>query len=180
MKKSIRHRIMFLFIGLMAGVLLVIWAINTWWLEGYYTSRKVRVMEEAYATIDRAVMERVNAGENIGDVITREMDREWEIFSQHPRYPAEGDQADGGYFRQPSREGEEALGEEIFKELETTLLGTIRRYGENSNITIVLVDSSTGKAVLNSGRDWSFLAQKAQSYVLGQGNNNTESTKITW
>lgn len=175
MKKSIRHRIMFLFIGLMAGVLLVIWAINTWWLEGYYTSRKVRVMEEAYATIDRAVMERVDAGENIGDVITREMDREWEIFSQHPRHPADGDQADGRFFRQSSREGEEALGEEIFRELENTLLGTIRRYGENSNITIALVDSSTGKAVLNSGRDWSFLAQKAQSYVLGQGNNNTET-----
>ena len=43
MKKSIRHRIMFLFISLMAGVLLVIWAINSWWLEGYYTSQKVKI-----------------------------------------------------------------------------------------------------------------------------------------
>ena len=98
MKKSIRHRIMFLFISLMAGVLLVIWAINSWWLEGYYTSQKVNVMEEAYETIDAAVMERVDAGENIGDVITREMAREWEIFSQLARPPfAGGEDLAAGY-----------------------------------------------------------------------------------
>ncbi len=55
-----------------------------------------------------------------------------------------------------------------------TLLGTIRRYGESNNITIVLIDSSTGKAVLNSGREGEFLARKAQRYVLGMGHEQTE------
>ena len=179
MKKSIRRRIMFLFIGLMAGVLLVIWGINSWWLEGYYTSQKVRVMEEAYATIDDAVMERVDAGENIGDVITREMEREWEIFSQLAKPPFEeeghgGDQKRDGLQEGP-KEGEKALGEELRQELDATLLGTIRHYGENNNITIVLIDSATGKAVLNSGREGDFLAQKAQRYVLGRENGRSET-----
>ncbi len=177
MKKSIRHRIMFLFISLMAGVLLVIWAINSWWLEGYYTSQKVNVMEEAYETIDAAVMERVDAGENIGDVITREMAREWEIFSQLARPPFAGGETGeetGGGSRGRVQSGEDILGEEIRQELEETLLGTIRRYGESNNITIVLIDSSTGKAVLNSGREGEFLARKAQRYVLGMGHEQTE------
>lgn len=177
MKKSIRHRIMFLFISLMAGVLLVIWAINSWWLEGYYTSQKVNVMEEAYETIDAAVMERVDAGENIGDVITREMAREWEIFSQLARPPFAGEETGeetGGGSRGRVQSGEDILGEEIRQELDETLLGTIRRYGESNNITIVLIDSSTGKAVLNSGREGEFLARKAQRYVLGMGHEQTE------
>ena len=177
MKKSIRHRIMFLFISLMAGVLLVIWAINSWWLEGYYTSQKVNVMEEAYETIDAAVMERVDAGENIGDVITREMAREWEIFSQLARPPFAGGETGeetGGGSRGRVQSGEDILGEEIRQELDETLLGAIRRYGESNNITIVLIDSSTGKAVLNSGREGEFLARKAQRYVLGMGHEQTE------
>ena len=177
MKKSIRHRIMFLFISLMAGGLLVIWAINSWWLEGYYTSQKVNVMEEAYETIDAAVMERVDAGENIGDVITREMAREWEIFSQLARPPFAGEETGeetGGGSRGRVQSGEDILGEEIRQELDETLLGTIRRYGESNNITIVLIDSSTGKAVLNSGREGEFLARKAQRYVLGMGHEQTE------
>lgn len=179
MKKSIRRRIMFLFIGLMAGVLLVIWGINSWWLEGYYTSQKVRVMEEAYATIDDAVMERVDAGENIGDVITREMEREWEIFSQLAK-PSFEEEGNGGEQKRDGvqegfREGEKVLGEELRQELDATLLGTIRHYGENNNITIVLIDSATGKAVLNSGREGDFLAQKAQRYVLGRENGRSET-----
>lgn len=179
MKKSIRRRIMFLFIGLMTGVLLVIWGINSWWLEGYYTSQKVRVMEEAYATIDDAVMERVDAGENIGDVITREMEREWEIFSQLAKPPFEeeenGEDQKRDGLQEGPEEGEKTLGEELRQELDATLLGTIRHYGENNNITIVLIDSATGKAVLNSGREGDFLAQKAQRYVLGRENGRSET-----
>ena len=134
-------------------------------------------MEEAYETIDAAVMERVDAGENIGDVITREMAREWEIFSQLARPPFAGEETGeetGGGSRGRVQSGEDILGEEIRQELDETLLGTIRRYGESNNITIVLIDSSTGKAVLNSGREGEFLARKAQRYVLGMGHEQTE------
>ena len=44
---SIRHRIMLIFVGLMAAMLLAIWGVNTWWLEGYYVDQKLKVMEQA-------------------------------------------------------------------------------------------------------------------------------------
>jgi len=170
MKRSVRKRLVLLFVSLMAAVLFAIWAVNSWWLESYYTNQKLRVMEEAYNVINDAVMERVTQGESIGDVIDRELAREWEIFSQLARASA---QEDGE--KASRRKADEGMDEAIRKELDATLVGTIRSYGEKNNITIVLVDSTTGKAVLNSGRESDFLAQKAQRYVLGQGGNWTET-----
>ena len=82
MKRSIRRRITLIFIGMMTGVLLAIWALNTWWLEPYYTEQKLKVMEDAYEKINSVVMERVEAGKNIGDVIAEEQQREWEMWSK--------------------------------------------------------------------------------------------------
>ncbi len=171
MKRSIRQRILLLFVGLMAAVLLAIWIVNNWWLEKYYIGQKLKMMEEAYTVINSAVMERVRDGENISDVIDRELEREWEIFSQTD-LPSQQD-ADKEEPRR--RNADEELDEEVRKELDSTLVGTIRSYGEKNNLTIVLVDSTTGKAVLNSGRENDFMAQKAQRYVLGRNNNFSET-----
>lgn len=58
-----------------------------------------------------------------------------------------------------------------------TLLGTIRTYGEQNNIAIILIDSDTGKALVSSGRDSDFLTQKLQRYVLGMGHKHMEILK---
>ena len=61
LRHSIRRRIMVIFIGLMACMLLAVWAINNFWLERYYVSQKQEVMEQAYLDINRVVMEQVEA-----------------------------------------------------------------------------------------------------------------------
>lgn len=82
-KYSIRHRIMLIFVGLMAAMLLAIWAVNNWWLEKYYIDEKRKEMEAAYDDIDVAVLEKTRNGESIGQVIARELQEEWEDWS-HP------------------------------------------------------------------------------------------------
>ena len=72
---SIRHRIMLIFVGLMAAMLLAIWGVNTWWLEGYYVDQKLKVMEQAYTDIDNAIQEKVGENENIGDVLREELEQ---------------------------------------------------------------------------------------------------------
>ena len=78
---SIRHRIMMIFMGLTAVMMLAIWAINNWWLEKYYIDQKRKEMEQAYDEIDAAVMEKSQAGEIISEVIKREIQQEWEAWS---------------------------------------------------------------------------------------------------
>ena len=162
---SIRHRIMLIFIGLMAAMLLAIWAINNWWLEGYYINQKLKVMERAYTDINEMVMERVSEGESIGEVITREEAEEW---AEWGRPPKDSGRTDGQ---------ERSAGQEHSAGEDGTLLGTIRAYGDQNNITTVLIDSSTGTAFFGSGRDRDFLAQKVQRYVLGQGGNRSKILK---
>ncbi len=200
-RRSIRTRITLIFIGIMAGVLLSVWIINNWWLEKYYTTQKLQVLEDAYEEIDREVMERVSAGEEIEDVIDRELKREWEIWRElarsgagprsrsRSRYPQESEsQTDVSGLEAGERDGresdgrdiqprnnDEAFDESIQKELEGTLAGTIRAYSEKNNITIVLINSDTGKALLNLGRENDFLVQKVQRYILGIEDDLSES-----
>lgn len=177
LRHSIRHRIMLIFVGLMAAMLLTIWAINNWWLEGFYVNQKLKVMEQAYADINAVVMEKVESGESIGDTITREVAEEWELWGRLPK--------DTGEARQQERPADENAGKTKDTEKEEpyssggdgTLLGTIRAYGDQNNITTVLIDSNTGKALLSSGRESDFLAQKVQRYVLGKGGNHAKTLK---
>lgn len=174
LRHSIRHQIVMIFIGMMAVMLFAIWAMNNWWLEQYYTNQKMKVLEEAYADINSVVMEKVQAGESIGDVISNEVNQEWEVWGSAPR----GSRADS-----PQRKSaDESVGRETEvyqpeEASERTLIGTIRSYGEQNNITTVLIDSNTGKALLSSGRESDFLAQKVQRYVLGQSGNRTKVLK---
>lgn len=181
LRHSIRHRIMLIFVGLMAAMLLTIWAINNWWLEGFYVEQKLKVMEQAYADINGVIMENVDAGENIGDMITREVQEEWELWSQVPRDSAETKpperSADEGKDSETGKPRGTGEGSVPYGEGDGTLLGTIRAYGDQNNITTVLIDSTTGNALLSSGRESDFLAQKVQRYVLGKGGNRAKTLK---
>ncbi len=164
---SLRHRIMLIFVGLMAIMIFAIWAINNFWLEHYYVNQKLLMMEEAYEELDHVVMEKVNAGEDIGSVIRAEMEQEWEQWRKPPAYfeseaaetlPESGDSA----LVDPEMEADDSL------------ITVLRSYEAKNNITTVLIDSDTGKALLSSGREGDFLAQKVQRYVIGM--DGAEST----
>ena len=51
MKRSIRQQFALIFIGLMAGTILLCWFINSMFLEDYYIKSKTKVIYEAYETI---------------------------------------------------------------------------------------------------------------------------------
>lgn len=57
MKHSIRFRFTFLFLAVIAGILLATWGLNTWGLESFYRSEKVKDIEGAYNAINKVVMQ---------------------------------------------------------------------------------------------------------------------------
>lgn len=91
---------MLIFVGLMAVMLLSIWAVNNWWLEKYYIDEKRKEMEAAYDDIDVAVLEKTRNGESIGQVIAQELQEEWEDWS-HPggSLPENGEITEENYQR---------------------------------------------------------------------------------
>lgn len=170
LKHSIRRRIMLIFVGLMAVMLFSIWAVNNWWLGRYYIDEKRKEMEQAYDKINAAVQEKSRDGQDIGDVITQELQQEWQLWSESAK-----DTLDGGDSQESlpllPRESDETIQKEGGQTQEapasSTLLGMIRDYGEKNNINIVLIDSNTGAAILGFGRDSDYLVRKVQRYVLG-------------
>lgn len=177
MKRSIRRRIMIIFVGIMAAMLLTIWAINNWWLEQYYTSQKLSAMEEAYACLDEVVMKKVAAGEDISDVIIRETEQERKAWNENMKRNTTPSDEDS-----PNPDGKSgrkkkiaALEREDLAVLdEDSLLSVIRAFSEKNNMSIVLVDSNTGMALLPSARESDWLAQKVQRYILGIGMGESE------
>lgn len=177
MKQSIRRRIMIIFVGIMAAMLLTIWAINNWWLEQYYTSQKLSAMEEAYACLDEVVMKKVAAGEDISDVIIRETEQERKAWNENMKRNTTPSDEDS-----PNPDGKSgrkkkiaALEREDLAVLdEDSLLSVIRAFSEKNNMSIVLVDSNTGMALLPSARESDWLAQKVQRYILGIGMGESE------
>lgn len=184
MKRSIRRRIMIIFIGIMAVMLLTIWAINNWWLERYYTSQKLSAIEEAYARLDDVVMEKLAAGEDIGEVIAREVEAEQALWNSNMRQysvtPGEDNQEPGGIGRRQKDGTKKSIPKVLPKDEaanvldENSLLGVIREFGEKHNMAIVLVDSITGNALISSARESDWLAQKVQRYILGIGSEQSE------
>ena len=51
MKRSIRTTFIGLFIGLLAMVLLAVWAMNSFFLENYYLNDKVKILQDTYTQI---------------------------------------------------------------------------------------------------------------------------------
>ncbi|MCI8866399.1 MAG: HAMP domain-containing protein [Lachnospiraceae bacterium] len=151
-------------------MLFSIWAVNNWWLGRYYIDEKRKEMEQAYDKINAAVQEKSRDGQDIGDVITQELQQEWQLWSESAK-----DTLDGGDSQESlpllPRESDETIRKEGGQTQEApaspTLLGMIRDYGEKNNINIVLIDSNTGAAILGFGRDSDYLVRKVQRYVLG-------------
>lgn len=184
MQHSIRHRIMLIYVGLMVATILAILVVNNWWLERYYVNQKLKVMEEAYNTVNHEVMEEAQDGESISSVISRELEAEWQQWGQMP-FDENGEDADTqtddsensgssrSYWKQKKKNRTATNSDQD----NDTILRTIRTFGERNNLTTVLIDSSTGKAFLSSGRESDFLAQKVQRYVLGKGGGDAQILK---
>ena len=188
MQHSIRHRIMLIYVGLMVATILAILVVNNWWLERYYVNQKLKVMEEAYNTVNHKVMEEAQDGESISSVISRELEAEWQQWGQMP-FDENGEDADtqtddsenSGSFRSYWKQKKKNRTATNSDQDNDTILRTIRTFGERNNLTTVLIDSSTGKAFLSSGRESDFLAQKVQRYVLGKGGGDAQNmTTISW
>ena len=113
-------------------------------------------MEQAYLDINRVVMEQVQEGKSVSDIIEEEQRQEWENWIQ--------DRKQSGFRENSSETPEEDASENSRKNSkkgkqegpvgpeEKGLLGTIRTYGDHNNITTVLIDSYTGTILLRS--DW--------------------------
>lgn len=74
MKHSIRVRFTLIFAGLMAAVLLGIWCVNNWMLEGFYIDQKVSVLRHAYEEMDKIVVQKAKEGGSIGDEFSSSLD----------------------------------------------------------------------------------------------------------
>ncbi len=181
---SIRHRIMLIFVGLMAAMLLAIWGVNTWWLERYYVDQKLKVMEQAYTDIDNAIREKLEDNENIADILSEELEEEWDIWKKTAKVDPDSEEEEEEKTPSETEEKQKPSGEVDSPQKEPghleqpgTLLGTIRRYSEQNNIAISIIDSDTGKTLVSSGRDSDFQTQKLQRYVLGMGHKHMQVLK---
>ena len=67
MKRSVRTTFIGLFIGLMAIVLLAVWAMNSFFLEKYYLNDILNILQDTYTQINAYAMEKAAAGEDIMD-----------------------------------------------------------------------------------------------------------------
>jgi len=56
-----------IFIGLMAVILIGIWCVNNWMLEGFYINQKVEALQLGYARMNELVVEKWEAGGSIND-----------------------------------------------------------------------------------------------------------------
>lgn len=67
MRNSIRFRFTLIFVGLLAVVLVGIWCVNNWLLEGFYIGQKVSVLQLAYENMNTLVVDKAAKGGSIGD-----------------------------------------------------------------------------------------------------------------
>ena len=65
MKHSIRVKFTMIFIGLMAAVLVSMWAVNSFFLEGFYAKQKLRLLENAYENLNAIAVDKELQGQNI-------------------------------------------------------------------------------------------------------------------
>ncbi len=67
MRRSIRVKFTWVFVGLMAAVLFTTWAVNSFFLEGFYTAQKLKILQSAYENLNQLALDKVEKGENIRD-----------------------------------------------------------------------------------------------------------------
>ena len=146
MKHSIRTRITLVFAGMMALMLLITWFVNSRFLEGFYMSEKVKVLEQGYEEIDRILEEQYEKGESMT-----------EGFVTDDNYT---------YWARP-------YGPETAEEGE--LAKTLRKLSEESNTSIVMVNGIEDIAVMFAPRG-EFMEQQMQRYLLGQSGKGYQET----
>lgn len=74
MMKSIRTRLTVTYIGLIAVMVMAIWAVNHWYLEKYYINDKVESLNEAYLAIDRQIELNNEEGISIAEAMKQVQD----------------------------------------------------------------------------------------------------------
>ena len=146
MKHSIRTRITLVFAGMMALMLLITWFVNSRFLEGFYMSEKVKVLEQGYEEIDLILEEQHEKGESMT-----------EGFVTDDNYT---------YWARP-------YGPETAEEGE--LAKTLRKLSEESNTSIVMVNGIEDIAVMFAPRG-EFMEQQMQRYLLGQAGKGYQET----
>lgn len=65
MKHSIRLKITMIFVGLMAAVLVSLWAVNSFFLESFYTRQKLELLEDSYERLNNIIIEGRFEGNNL-------------------------------------------------------------------------------------------------------------------
>ncbi|MDO4266921.1 MAG: HAMP domain-containing sensor histidine kinase [Eubacteriales bacterium] len=177
LRHSIRHRITAVFVCLMAFMLLAIWAINNFWLEHYYVSQKRDVMEAAYSSINGVVMAGAAEGKSVSDILLAELNHEWEVWGNGGKQSTETEgkaEEDAGTETAADADGSR---NSVQTTDAPTLLGSIRTYGDQNNITTVLIDSYTGSVLLRSDWETDFLVRKVQQYILGRKDEDSRVLK---
>lgn len=75
MKQSIRRQMMVVFVGLIVFILVLLFVVNSTFLEQYYTVHKEADLLNAYKSLDKAVKEGNLADEDVCDALTRQLER---------------------------------------------------------------------------------------------------------
>ena len=146
MKHSIRTRITLHFAGMMALMILITWFVNSRFLESFYISEKVKVLEQGYATIDSILQQQHENGESMTEGFVTDDNYAYRVRP---------------YSAETAEEGE--------------LAKTLRRLSEESNTSIVMVNGIENIAVMFTPRA-EFMEQQMQRYLLGQAGKGYEKT----
>lgn len=146
MKHSIRTRITLVFAGMMALMILITWFVNSRFLESFYISEKVKVLEQGYATIDSILQQQYENGESMTEGFVTDDNYTYRVRP---------------YGAETTEEGE--------------LAKTLRRLSEESNTSIVMVNGIENIAVMFTPRA-EFMEQQMQRYLLGQAGKGHEKT----
>ena len=146
MKHSIRTQITLHFAGMMALMILITWFVNSRFLESFYISEKVKVLEQGYATIDSILQQQHENGESMTEGFVTDDNYTYRVRP---------------YGTETAEEGE--------------LAKTLRRLSEESNTSIVMVNGIENIAVMFTPRA-EFMEQQMQRYLLGQGGKGYEKT----
>lgn len=65
MKHSIRFKFTMIFVSLMAAVLLTLWVVNSFFLEGFYARQKLQLLEQAYKQLNDIAVDKAMEGEYV-------------------------------------------------------------------------------------------------------------------
>ena len=77
MKHSIKRQFAIIFIGLMAGTIVLCWVINNLFLESFYTTRKIDAIESIYKNVNEAT----NSGSLTSDTFDVELRKTCDMYN---------------------------------------------------------------------------------------------------